>query len=91
MASYRVLEWHGIPSQVQASDESGPPVSRQLPDEFQREIDRVAMARGLSDSDAYLEGWAWSTVLEREGPADEVADAVAAELAAAWQSRKEHA
>jgi hypothetical protein len=91
MASYRVMTWHGIPSQVQATDESGPPVSRALPDEFQQEIDRVAVARGLSDSDAYLEGWAWSSAIEREGAADEVADAVAAELASAWQSSGEHA
>lgn len=91
MATYRVMTWHGIPSQVEASDGSGPPVRRQLPDEFQQEIDRVAIVRGLGDSDAYLEGWAWSSALEREGAAEAVADAVAAELAAAWQSRKEHA
>jgi hypothetical protein len=86
MASYRVMRWHGIPSQVQAAEGSGPPVTRQLPASFQQEIDRVAMAQGLIDSDAYLEGWAWSSPLEREGSPEDVATAVAAELADAWRS-----
>jgi hypothetical protein len=46
------------------------------------------MAEGMVESDAYLEGWSWSPELEREGPAEEVAEALAAELAAAWE--REH-
>lgn len=85
MASYRVMSWHGIPSQVRAIDESGSAVSRQLPPFFQQEIDRVAMAEGLIDSDDYLEGWAWSDPLERDGSAQTVAEAIVIEVAEAWQ------
>lgn len=85
MARFEVLSWHGIPSQVRASDERGLTVRRQLPGSFQQEIDRVAMARGLSEGDAYLEGWSWSELAERAGSAEEVADAVVHELVAAWE------
>lgn len=85
MASYQVMSWHGIPSQVRATDESGSTVRRQLPSFFQQEIDRAAMAEGLIESDAYLEGWDWSEPLEREGSAEEVAEAITAEVAEAWR------
>jgi hypothetical protein len=88
MARYRVMSWRGIPSQVEATDELGARATRMLPPYFQQEIDRVAMAEGMVESDAYLEGWSWSPELEREGPAEEVAEALAAELAAAWE--REH-
>ncbi len=80
MASYRVLSWRGIPSQVTVTDEDGTTVRRQLPASFQQEIDRIAMAEGLSDSDTYLELWTWSQPAEREGAALEVADALVGEL-----------
>jgi len=89
MASYQVISWRGIPVQVRATDEAGSTTRRALPAFFQQEIDRVAMAEGLIDSDAYLEGWAWSAAEEREGPADEVAEAVATDVAEAW--RRENA
>jgi len=49
-------------------------------------IDQLAMQRGLTNSDDYLEQWRWSEEEERPGSAREVADAVAAELdsQAAW-------
>lgn len=80
MASYQVMTWHGIPAQVKAIDTDGSIASVQLPQSFQQEIDRVAMAEGLTDSDAYLDGWEWSEARQREGSADEVAAAVAAEI-----------
>jgi hypothetical protein len=73
MASYRVMSWRGIPAQVAATDSSGASVSRQLPAFFQQEIDRVAMAEGLIETDDYLDGWAWSDPVERDGSAEEVA------------------
>lgn len=85
MARYQVMSWRGIPSQVKAIEESGAIATRQLPGFFQQEIDRVAMAEGLIDSDSYLEGWDWSETFDREGTADEVADAVAEEVATAWR------
>ena len=85
MTTYQVLSWRGIPAQVKATDESGRAVTQQLPPSFQQEIDRVAMAEGLIDSDAYLEAWAWSEPVERDGTADEVAAALVIELEAEWE------
>lgn len=85
MASYQLMSWRGIPAQVKATDEDGETARVQLPGFFQQEIDRVAMAEGLIESDAYLEEWAWSSPVEREGTASEVAEAVATEAAEAWR------
>jgi len=85
MATYQIMSWKGIPSQVKATDAEGATVRRQLPASFQQEIDRVAMAEGLIDSDAYLELWIWSAAAERDGPAEDVAEAVALEVAEDWQ------
>ena len=46
------------------------------------------MAEGLIDSDEYLESWTWSEEATREGSAQEVAEAIADEVGAAW--RREH-
>ena len=85
MASYRVMSWRGIPSQVKATDDTGASVSRMLPPFFQQEIDRIAMTEGLADSDEYLEAWAWSDESTRGGSAEEVAAAVAEEAGEAWR------
>jgi hypothetical protein len=85
MASYRVMSWRGIPSQVKASDDTGATVSQMLPAFFQQEIDRVAMAEDLVGTDEYLEAWAWSDEANREGSAQDVATAVAEEVGEAWR------
>jgi len=83
MARYRILAWQEIPTQVQATDAAGR-VNRRLPDWFMQEVDRVAMRDGLTGTEAYSGLFAWSSWTEREGTAQEVADAVAAELLARW-------
>lgn len=85
MAKYRIISWRGIPTAVKATDERGASVTRQLPPYFQQEVDRVAMAEGITGSDEYLEAWRWSAEAEREGTAEEVAEMLAAELAADWR------
>jgi hypothetical protein len=45
--------------------ESGRPLSRQMPDRFQAEIDRIAMEHGLAGTDDYLNQWHWTAKLER--------------------------
>ena len=85
MTRYRILSWRGIPAQLKIWSENGRPRSVPLPDWFGQEIDRVAMREGLVESDAYLEQWAWSGDLEREGSADEVAATVVDELVAEWR------
>ena len=88
MASYRVMSWKGIPSQVKATDETGASASEMLPAFFMQEIDRVAMAEGLFGSDEYLEAWVWSDEMTRDGSAREVAAVVAQEVGDDWL--KEH-
>ena len=80
MTRVQVLSWRDIPSLIRATAEDGTQVSRQLPEWFQQEIDRVAMDQGLVGSDAYLEQWAWSDAEEREGDANTVLDEVEAEI-----------
>ena len=79
MASYQVMFWKHIPSQVKAW-EGETQVKRMLPDRFQAAIDAYAMKDGSTDMDAYLDGWQWGPVLERTGSPEEVAAAVIAEL-----------
>lgn len=85
MATYQIMRWRGIPAQVKATDDLGATARAQLPPFFQQEIDRVAMAEGLIDSDAYLEAWAWSDPADRDGNAVDVAEAVATEAAESWR------
>ena len=78
----RVLYWQEIPSLVRVTTDDGTQVSRQLPDWFQQEIDRVAMEQGLVGSDAYLDQFAWRELEPRDGAPNDVLDAVEAELVA---------
>jgi hypothetical protein len=82
VASYQVMFWKHIPSQVKAW-EGETQVKRMMPDRFQVAIDAFSMREGSTEMDAYLEGWHWGPVDERAGTADEVLAAVIAELDAA--------
>jgi hypothetical protein len=79
VARYQVMFWKHIPSQVKAWDEAGE-VKRMLPDRFMAAIDAYAMREGSTEMDAYLDGWKWGEVAERDGAAAVVAETVAAEL-----------
>jgi hypothetical protein len=76
----QVLYWQEIPSVIRVTGDDGAQLSRQLPDWFQQEIDRVAMELGLIGSDAYLEQFRWRDLEPREGAPSDVLDAVQAEL-----------
>jgi hypothetical protein len=82
VARYQVLYWQDVPSVVKAFGNDGSELKRQLPDWFQQEIDNRAMTQGLVGSDAYLEQWRWGDVQERDGPPDDVLDAIVRELEA---------
>ncbi len=82
MAEYQVLYWREIPSLVKATDGAAE-VSVRLPQRFHDAIDDAAMQAGATDTEAYLAGWHWGPMLMRPGTAREVAEAVAADLAAA--------
>lgn len=79
MATYQIMYWYDIPIQVRARDDEGR-ASAPLPDRFQVAIDNAAMAAGLTGSDAYMAQFCWSDKHEKEGTAQEVAEAVVAEL-----------
>jgi len=81
MATYKILYWQQIPSQVRAEDDQDD-CTVPLPEPFMARIDQVAMRTGMAGTDGYLEQWRWSEEEERPGSAREVAEAVAAELAA---------
>jgi len=82
MASYQVMFWKHIPSQVMAW-EGEDKAKRMLPDYFQAAIDAFAMKDGSTDMDAYLEGWHRGPVQEHDGTPEEVIDLLVAELTAA--------
>ena len=79
MARYQIMSWHGIPTGVKAEDEGGQ-ARENLPRRFQVAVDAVATATNRINTKDYLAGWQWSDPLEREGSAQAVAKAVAAEL-----------
>jgi Virulence factor len=81
MATYKVMYWQEIPSQIRAEDDDGD-VSLPLSPKFADLIDRLAMQRGLTGSDDFLAEWHWGEELDRDGTAQEVAEAVKAELEA---------
>lgn len=79
MARYRIVHWKEIPSMVETAD-GDVTARRQLSQKFQDLIDALAMRENATEGDAYLEGWGQGEWMERPGSADEVAEAVAAEL-----------
>ena len=80
MATYQILYWHDIPAQVRAKGEGRERASAPLPQRFMDAIDSAAMQAGLVGSDEYTDAFEWGETLERDGSAQEVAQAVAAEL-----------
>ena len=85
MANYSILYWQDIPSVVEARDENG--IHKlQLDRKFQELIDAVAMRKGLAGTDAYLEEWRRGKRVARDGSAEQVANAVKAELEAEFRT-----
>ena len=81
MATYRILYWQEIPSQIAASDDEDD-VTVVMPDRFMERIDQLAAKRGLQGTDEYLAQWRWTEDEEREGSARQVAEVLRAELEA---------
>ena len=87
MAQVRIMYWKTIPYGVRASDADGR-VSRQLPPEFQEAADAAAMSDGDTSQEAYQAGFTWGPSEERPGSAADVADAVVAEIIAAYPKER---
>jgi hypothetical protein len=81
VAVYKVLYWQEIPTQIKAEDDAED-VTLALDGRFMEQIDILAAKRGLQAADDYLAQWKWSEEEEREGSAQEVAEALKAELEA---------
>jgi hypothetical protein len=81
MATYKVLYWQEIPTQIRA-DDGADEVTLPMPPRFMERVDVLAAKRKLQDADDYLAQWKWSGEEERDGSAEEVAEAVKAELEA---------
>jgi Virulence factor len=79
VATYTVLYWQEIPSQIRAEDDFDA-ITLPLDPRFMERIDQLAAQRGLQGTDEYLAEWRWSDAQEREGTAEEVAQAVKREL-----------
>lgn len=82
MATYTILYWQEIPSQIKVEDDDGGEANVMLPPKFMERIDALAAQRGLQNSDDYLAQWKWSEEETREGSADEVAQALQDEFEA---------
>ena len=81
MATYKILYWQEVPSQIKVEDAEDD-VTLPLDPKFQERIDQLAMQRGLYGAEDYLEQWHWSDEQERDGSAAEVAAQLKAELEA---------
>ena len=79
MATYKVLYWQEVPSQIRAED-GADEISLPLDPKFMEHIDQLAAQRGLQQTDDYLAQWRWSQEMERAGSAHDVAHAVKLEL-----------
>ena len=87
MATYQIVYWRDIPAQVKVKA-GRDRAACQLSDRFQVYIDRAAMRSGLFNTDDYLAEWRSSEAQEREGEPNTVAQAVAAELEAAYPDER---
>jgi len=81
MAIYKILYWQEIPTQIKAEDDSDD-VTVMLDGRFMAQVDILAARRGLQSADDYLAQWKWSEEEDRDGSAQQVADALKAELEA---------
>jgi len=81
VTTYKILYWQEIPSQIKAEDDLDE-VTLSLDARFMERIDQLAAQRGLQDADDYLAQWHWSEEQQRDGAAQDVADAIRAQLEA---------
>lgn len=81
MATYKILYWQEVPSQIKV-DDGVEEITVPMPPRFMERIDLLAAKRKLQDSDAYLAQWKWGEEEERDGSAREVAASLIDELEA---------
>ncbi len=87
MPSLIVVYWRDIPAQVLVRA-GRRRARRQLPDRFEKAIDRAAMRAGARDEDAYLADWRKSDPVEIEGDPETIAEEEAARLTASYTAER---
>ncbi len=83
LSKYQIIYWRDIPAQIKVKagrQRAGQPLSNRFP----VAIDEAAMRAGLTGSDDYLTQWRNGEWQERDGELDEVANALLAEVEAAY-------
>ena len=85
--AYQIVYWRDILAQVKVKAGRAR-AGKQLAERFQVMIDRAAMRSGLFNTDDYLNEWRTSDPQERAGEPEAVAEAVAAELEAAYPDER---
>lgn len=87
MPDVTIVYWRDIPAQVIVGrGRSGAKAA--LPERFEQAIDRCAMKIGARDSDAYMAEWRKAAPYPVEGDAQQVANAEAARLDAAYDDAR---
>ena len=87
MVDVVVVYWRDIPAQViVGKGRSG--AKRKLTERFEQAIDRCAMKIGAKDADAYLAEWRKAPPYEVDGTQDEVADKIAAQIEAEYDTER---
>jgi hypothetical protein len=81
MAKYRVMYWKDIPQSFTV-EEAGQTIKKELSQKIQNKIDAYAMAIGATSTTDYAKQYKRGQWIEREGSAEEVAEALLAELEA---------
>jgi hypothetical protein len=87
MPDLTIIYWRDIPAQVMVGS-GRRAVKRELPERFQVAIDMAAMRGGARDTDAYLADWRKVPSGTREGEAETVVAAAAAEIESAYDSER---
>ncbi len=81
--TYQIVYWRDIPAQIKLRSEKGR-LARSLSTRFQEAIDAAAMHANATGTDAYLEEWRSGPTQQGEGDPESIADALVAELEAAY-------
>jgi len=85
MAAVTIVYWRDIPAQVIVG-KGRRGAKAALPERFEQAIDRAAMKAGAKDDDAYMAGFRKAAPVEVEGDAQDVANAEAARIDAAYDA-----
>ena len=81
MAKYRVMYWKDVPQSFTVEGD-GQTIKKELSQKVQNKIDAYAMAIGATSTTDYVKQYKRGQWVEREGVAEEIAEALLAELEA---------